>query len=231
MAEKGHGKPLLLIHGFDSSLFTWRYNFNTLASKYRVIAIDLPGFGLSDNLPIYDVSLSSYIIFLTALLKTMKINKASLVGHSFGGTLCILFCNKYGDLVKKLILVSAPSPSIIKPEGKKFKNLLMFMYYRKSFVNKELAEIIRLSRQNKSSKDMATAIQEEHKRQGSIKCKLSNQCHIIWGQNDALFSPEIATKSRAHFLFSEISFFDKCGHVPHEERSAEFNKIALRFLS
>lgn len=47
--EKGLGEPLLLVHGLGAYSYTWRYNIDALAQHYRVIAIDLKGFGLSDK--------------------------------------------------------------------------------------------------------------------------------------------------------------------------------------
>ena len=47
--EKGEGSPLLLIHGFGASTFTWREIAPALARQHRVIAVDLKGFGQSDK--------------------------------------------------------------------------------------------------------------------------------------------------------------------------------------
>ena len=58
--EAGMGEPLLLIHTVGQSLYTWRGVFNLLSARYRVIAIDLPGFGYSDRPENFSFSVEDY---------------------------------------------------------------------------------------------------------------------------------------------------------------------------
>ena len=80
--------PLLLIHGFGASCYHWRYNIPTLARDYRVYAIDLLGFGLSDK-PIIDYTAEVWrdqtLAFIEEIVKTNSKRPCVVAGNSLGG--------------------------------------------------------------------------------------------------------------------------------------------------
>ncbi|MFW2391502.1 MAG: alpha/beta fold hydrolase, partial [Methyloceanibacter sp.] len=107
--EKGEGSPLLLIHGFGASTFTWREIAPALARQHRVIAVDLKGFGQSDK-PFDE----RYSVFDQAeLLKQLIIDKdlrdLTLIGHSFGGGVALVLAldedPQLKGRIKKLVLL------------------------------------------------------------------------------------------------------------------------------
>lgn len=98
--------PILFLHGFGSSLQTWDNWSEALSEEYRVISVDLPGFGLTGEDPsgIYTDQRSVEVI--EAFLKTLQIPKVVLVGNSMGGKFAWQFAARYPDQVAKLILIS-----------------------------------------------------------------------------------------------------------------------------
>jgi pimeloyl-ACP methyl ester carboxylesterase len=96
---------LLLIHGLGSYAKGWIRNIPELAKHYRVIAVDLPGYGKSDK-GYYEYSLPFYAQVLTELLDQLQIEKATFVGHSMGGQIAMVTSLLHPDRVDKLVLVS-----------------------------------------------------------------------------------------------------------------------------
>jgi pimeloyl-ACP methyl ester carboxylesterase len=100
------GPPLILLHGFGSSLHTWEPWARALSSEYRVILFDMPGTGLSDPDPNGDYSDARSIQVLTALMDHLGTAKAALIGNSMGGKIAWKFAATFPDRINKLVLVS-----------------------------------------------------------------------------------------------------------------------------
>ncbi|MCK6615884.1 MAG: alpha/beta hydrolase [Ignavibacteriaceae bacterium] len=110
--DQGSGpKTIVLIHGLASNAGFWRYTIDELSKDYRVIAVDLPGYGKSDKKS-YKYSLTFYADVIYKLLKELKLEKVYYVGHSMGGQIGIHFSLKYPEMLEKLILAS---PAGIEP--------------------------------------------------------------------------------------------------------------------
>ncbi|MFH0883793.1 MAG: alpha/beta hydrolase [bacterium] len=104
--DQGSGdQVLLLIHGLGSNIKGWNRNIPVLAMSYRVIAVDLPGYGYSSK-DYYPYSLSFYAELLTEMLTNLGIDKAVFVGHSMGGQIAIIAALEYPERVSKLVLIS-----------------------------------------------------------------------------------------------------------------------------
>jgi pimeloyl-ACP methyl ester carboxylesterase len=83
--EQGKGPPVLLLHGFGASTFTWRHIAPELAQTHRVIAVDLKGFGQSDKPFDERYSVSDQAELLAQLIEDKDLRDLTIVGHSFGG--------------------------------------------------------------------------------------------------------------------------------------------------
>jgi pimeloyl-ACP methyl ester carboxylesterase len=97
---------LLLVHGLGSSLETWQPWVEKLAQDYRVVSLDLPGFGLSGPDQGNDYSDRRTIHLLVALLDHLQIARASLIGHSIGGRIAWQMAALAPDRVAKLVLIA-----------------------------------------------------------------------------------------------------------------------------
>jgi pimeloyl-ACP methyl ester carboxylesterase len=102
--EKGEGTPLVLVHGIPTSSFLWRDMIEELSSHGRVIAPDLPGFGLSDPPPDGDYSISGYAGLLESFLESLSITEATLVCHDFGGPITVTYALRSPDTVNETYL-------------------------------------------------------------------------------------------------------------------------------
>ena len=88
--RKAQVRPLLLIHGFGTSTYTWRRVAPELATNHRVIAVDLKGFGQSDKPMDERYSVFDQAELLAQLIEDRNLRDLTLVGHSFGGGVALL---------------------------------------------------------------------------------------------------------------------------------------------
>lgn len=127
--DLGSGPPLVLLHGMSSSAsLDWAQVMNQLAGKYRVIAPDQIGFGLSDK-PTIDYSIQTWVDFLGEFLRQMKLQHVLLAGESLGGWIAADYAIEAAQpgskfaAVDKLILSDAAGhaslfKSVLNPKGR-----------------------------------------------------------------------------------------------------------------
>jgi pimeloyl-ACP methyl ester carboxylesterase len=97
---------VLLLHGFGSSLQTWDQWAAQLEKHYRVIRLDLPGFGLTGPSPLHDYSESGDLATLTHFVDKLGLASFSIVGHSMGGKMAWNLAAAEPDRVKALVLMA-----------------------------------------------------------------------------------------------------------------------------
>jgi pimeloyl-ACP methyl ester carboxylesterase len=106
--EAGYGPPVILVHGFLASHTTWDSVFAPLATNFRVIAPDLPGFGDSEKPPPgrYGYTAAAFAESLVDLVAALEVNRAAFVGQRMGATVALTLAEKYPDIVERLVLVT-----------------------------------------------------------------------------------------------------------------------------
>lgn len=97
---------VVLLHGFGSSLHTWDAWLTPLAERRRVIALDLPGAGLTGPDLDRDYSDGRSVAILAALLDSLRIPRATFIGNSLGGRLAWRFAAAHPERTDRLVLVS-----------------------------------------------------------------------------------------------------------------------------
>lgn len=109
--DLGHGEPILLLHGFGASTYSWRHVMPELARDHRVIAIDLHGFGWTER-PRSDAAYSrdGQAKLVLSVLDDLGIRSVDLVGHSYGGAIALAVAARSPARVRSLVLVDAARP-------------------------------------------------------------------------------------------------------------------------
>ena len=102
----GTGPALLLLHGLGCDHTTWLPVIDSLARRYTVIAPDLLGHGLSDK-PRADYSVGGFANGMRDLLTVLDVDKATVVGHSFGGGVAMQFAYQFPERTERLVLVGS----------------------------------------------------------------------------------------------------------------------------
>lgn len=111
--ERGHGSPVVLLHGLGGSTYSWRFIAPILARTHRVIALDLKGFGRSDKPFDRAYSAADQARLVAAFLTRRGLHQVTLVGHSFGGAVALLTAIQLKrhdpTRIAKLVLIDAPA--------------------------------------------------------------------------------------------------------------------------
>lgn len=104
--EKGprHAPPIILLHCFACSIVWWQRMIPLLDRDHRVIALDLRGFGGSEK-PGSGYSMEDQAAFVAEALKRLGVHRATVVGHSLGGTVATALTEVPGDYVGRLVLI------------------------------------------------------------------------------------------------------------------------------
>jgi pimeloyl-ACP methyl ester carboxylesterase len=109
--ELGSGPPLVFIHGLSGSWQNWLEQLPVFAREHRVVAFDLPGFGVSE-MPAQEISIAGYARTVDALYDALEIDSAAVVGNSMGGFIGAELAIAHPARVERLVLVSAAGLTI-----------------------------------------------------------------------------------------------------------------------
>jgi len=250
--DEGKGPTIVLIHGTASSLHTWDSWANELKKKYRVIRIDLPGFGLTGPDPNKGYSIQNYTHFLSQFLSKFQLDSLYLAGNSLGGNISWNYAADHPSSVKKLILIDpsgypmnkkpsmifkiAKTPvinSIVRHITPKFiiKNNLKQVYFDDTKVTKELITryhdftLREGNRQAFIDKTNSSFIDSTHKLKN-----LKTKCLILWGENDLWIPVSNALKFKKVIPNAKLIILPNTGHLPMEENPYESLSYTKHFL-
>ena len=104
--QYGEGKDIVLLHGWGQNIEMMKPIGDNLCNNFRITILDLPGFGESEE-PKFAWELDDYVEMLEEFCHILKINKPTVLGHSFGGRLSILFASR--NDVNKVVLFGSPA--------------------------------------------------------------------------------------------------------------------------
>ena len=239
------GFPLFLIHGLGGSIESWTNNIEFLSKKFRIIAFDLPGFGLSDK-PKVSYTINFYVNFLEKFIKILKIKHLFLIGSSLGGHIAIEFTMRNRTIVDKLILISPAgclpksfkgTPSLkryIKIVDAKSSNDInrILTSIDNSLVDRSYANIMYKRLSMPGAKDAfisALKGSANAPRYNNKLAKINTNMLLIWGKEDKMIPLKYIRPFMEHGN-SRIIIIENCGHRPHVENPKLFNKIVKDFL-
>jgi pimeloyl-ACP methyl ester carboxylesterase len=114
VAEAGRGEPLLLLHGWPQHWWCWRHLIPRLAKSYRVLAVDLRGWGWSDA-PDDLYAKSTFCSDILALLDAEGIERTRLMGHDWGGFTAFLLALEHPKRVERMVALDIAPPWLDGP--------------------------------------------------------------------------------------------------------------------
>jgi pimeloyl-ACP methyl ester carboxylesterase len=109
VAEAGEGEPVLLVNGWPEHWYAWRLVIPALAERYRVLAMDLRGFGWTD-IAWEGFEKENMADDIANVLASLEIDRVKLVGHDWGAWLGYLLALRRPELVERLVALSSPPP-------------------------------------------------------------------------------------------------------------------------
>lgn len=109
----GSGPLIILLHGFPEFWFSWRHQIPVLAEHYTVIALDMRGYNESDKpRRVSDYQISTLVEDVVQLMRSLGAERATIVGHDWGGVVAWQMAFRHPQLINKLIILNAPHPRL-----------------------------------------------------------------------------------------------------------------------
>jgi len=247
--------PLILIHGFISSTLIWSGVFLRLADAgFRVIAIDLPGYGYSDK-PIdgrYTIDSQADAVF--GLMDRLGIEKATIVGASYGGAIAATMALDSPERVERLVLIGAVSSD--EPKEKLLLRLLrlpvigdivtpLFLGSR-WVLRKRMEEMYRrigapldehmlearhhlLATANMQRAMIRTVRRWSANRISREASLIRQPTLLVWGEEDTHIPISNAFGLRDAIPNARLIIFRNCGHLPPTEYPEQFVEVVAEF--
>jgi pimeloyl-ACP methyl ester carboxylesterase len=249
-AAHGDAIPVVLVHGSGpgvSAYANWRLTLPALSQDRPVFAPDMAGFGFSDRTGGYGMEL--WTRQLVGVFDALGLERASLIGNSFGGGLAIAFAAAHPDRVDKLVLmgsVGVPFPITdgldrvwgYEPSIANMRALLDLFAFDRNLVNDELAEVrYRASTEPGVQEAFAAMFPAPRQRwvdamvtdDATIRA-LPHQTLIVHGRDDQVIPLDNALRLLQLIDRSQLHVFGRCGHWTQIEHAARFNELVRAFL-
>ena len=250
-----HAPALVLIHGFASSTLVWSKVFLKLAEAgYRVIALDLLGYGYSAKPRNGEYTIAGQAKLLTRLLDKLGIRRAIFVGSSYGGAVAATCALDYPDRVEKLILVGTVNNNrpldftlmrlfgsplfgdVVSPlligSRRLLRRRMKRVYDRHEWVLDER----RVDARHLPLRAAGTQRAIIRTVRGWDAERISRDAHLItqttlllWGENDQEIPLADGERLHAEIPGSRLIVFLECGHLPHEEYPEAFTNVVIDF--
>lgn len=258
--EAGAGDVLFLAHGFSSSLEAFEKVIPAFAQRYRVLALDLLGFGKSEKPVAVRYSLSFYAkLMLEFLEKTNAFSGKNLyaVGHSMGGKYLLALSVLYPNTLTKLVLSNTDGflnvPSFVRAASlwgvrhlvrrlvsspAFVRQTMRSVYHDPSLITEEHfrrnVEMVR----SKENFEAMMALNRDYRhldlRRTGIRNRLKDlrlPILILWGENDRFIPTKYAEVAQRELPGSVVKMIPNCGHVPMVEKPREFVDLVCQFLN
>ncbi|NDJ20241.1 alpha/beta fold hydrolase [Nostoc sp. B(2019)] len=233
------GTPILLIHGFDSSVLEFRRLLPLLSEDNETWAVDLLGFGFTDRLSGIVYSPTAIKTHLYYFWKSLINQPVILVGASMGGATAIDFTLSYPEVVQKLVLIDSAGLAGGSPLSK-----LMFPpldYLATQFLSnlKVRDRVSRIGYKNQTLASIdalycgALHLQMPSWHQALIAftksggysafrfkklAEIVQPTLILWGDSDKILGTGDAKRFKRAIPHSTLTWIQDCGHLPHLEQ-------------
>jgi len=237
-ATSSRTAPILLLHGFDSSLLEFRRLLPWLAGKHETWAIDWFGSGFTEHIPPIAVNPHSIRQHLLQVIKDWIRQPVILVGASLGGAVAIDFALHHGSWVRSLVLIDSVGFSGSFPAGQFLPNPIIelgadWLYFRKqaalnlasalAILNPALVDVLRCSLVHQEMPGWKGAIASFTQSGGysGLGDRIAQVTHptlILWGGADNVLGRADATRFEQAIAKSRLAWIEGAGHVPHFEQ-------------
>lgn len=231
---------IVLVHGLGSNTLSWVKVFGPLARRYRVYALDLPGYGHSPMPTGKDhASIPDQVTAVTKFLQSLPEKPVTLVGQSMGGWVCAKVAAQHPELITQLVLTN--NAGVLYPEVEELRHRLdlktqeeverfwarlwhrvpgFYRYFKADYVAKMQAPRI-------------IGFFDSLKEEDFINQDLPNlrmPVSIIWGMSDQFIPARTVDLMLPLLENGRVYWLPRCGHIPALERPGEFVRIMRGLL-
>lgn len=238
-AKQGQGNPpILLLHGFDSSLLEFRRLLPQLAPHHETWAVDLLGFGFTERRQGVTNNAIAIKTHLYAFWQSLIQRPVVLVGASMGGATALDFTLTYPEAVSHLILLDSagltnpPLTSffMFKPfdtlatdflRSRKIREAIArSSYYDQKFASADAYHCAALHLASPRWQEALIAFTKSGGYGSFVRQlpRIKAPTLILWGENDKILGIKAPNKFKKLIPHSQVQWIPECGHVPHLEK-------------
>jgi pimeloyl-ACP methyl ester carboxylesterase len=260
--EVGVGPPLVMLHGSGPGATSWsnfKGNLPALSQHFRVLAVDQPGYGLSDK-PIFSRDDSVFRVTsraLAGLLDELGIEQVDIVGNSLGGANALRFALDHPERVRRMVLmgpggaaVNVFSPPLSEgfkllrafygakePTREQLEAFIRIMVYDQALITDELIEERYRSAIDPETLDGARRVQQsmddlpEDDQLWRFLHRIRHPVLMTWGRDDRVLPLDAAFFALRRMPNARLHVFPKCGHWAQVEHQREFDRLTIDFLT
>ncbi len=249
---EGKGTPLLLIHGAFASLHTFDAWTTILKKHFKVIRLDMPGFGLSGPKIDNNYAMSVNCDFIATFLEILGVESCHIAGSSLGGWTAWELCLRYPSMFDKLVMLDAAGfidsdsiPLPFKMARTPFLNRVAKYTIRKTVLEVFMKQVF--VNQERITEELIDRYYELNNLPGNpeafvrmVNIKLVDNTHklhrieqptlIIWGKQDNWLPLKNAYKFNLEIPNAELLIYDGAGHIPQEECPVISANDTIEFL-
>jgi pimeloyl-ACP methyl ester carboxylesterase len=249
--DAGHGAPVVFLHGLGASMYAWRKNLAAVASAgFRVIAFDNRGFGLSDKPPA-PYGNAAYAHLAIALMDSLRVTDAVLVGHSMGGAIAAEVAIEYPPRVRGLVLVGSAGLGAREPllfrmarwpvlgrvalalRGRSFTaRLLKSTYFDPGKVTEaDVDQYYAPVAEPEYGRALLGVLRQFRfdALEGRLD-RIAAPTVVLWGEEDRWVPLGLGHALAAGITRSAFVSVPRAGHSVQEEAPGEVNHLVIRFL-
>jgi len=238
--DEGQGKTLLFLHGWQSNLHTFDDLAFSLKDYYRILRLDLPGFGGTEMPKNEAWDLNKYVLFVRDFVLKLNLEVHAIVGHSFGGRIVIKGRADNIFNMEKLILIGSGGMArrktlrnyILKIIAKigGFATYTPPLYFWRAKLRKRMYDFIGSHDYLDAGelKNIFVKIIEEDLTENAKNIKTPTL--LIWGANDNQTPLEDGQRLARLIENSKIEALQDCGHFVHEQKPKEVLSLIQNFL-
>jgi pimeloyl-ACP methyl ester carboxylesterase len=248
LEREAKGETIVFLHGFAASKDNWLFVTRRLPKTYRVLAIDMPGYGDSSAFSDQSYSAEQITRRLAKAIDELKLERFHLAGNSLGGYIATLYAAQYPDKVITLGLIDSAgvdSPSefftllskgdnpLVFDTEKGFDRLVNFIFYKKPFMPwpAAAASTRKYLRRSAMNKKLWNDIWDNRKDVADILPKLDMPVLLIWGDKDRVLNVSGVEIYKRYLPKAKSHILKDCGHAPMIERPGETATAYLNFLT
>ena len=244
--QSGQGPVLLLLHGFTIDSRIWESQIDALSENFTVIAWDAPGAGQSSDPP-ETFRLSDWADCISSLMDSVNVEKAHILGLSWGGILAQEFYHRHPDRVLSLILAGAYAGwKGSLPQSVVDERLAACLHdatlQPKAFVSKYIPGMFGDAPPPEAQERLASIMSDFHPVGFRLMAKSSAETDtrnilptikvptlLIWGDKDQRSPLRVAHQMKDAIPGSKLQLIPAAGHVCNLESPVEFNKFVKEF--
>ena len=235
--EKGKGQPIVILHGLMGGLSNFTGVLDYFPENgYKVIIPELPIY----DLPLKSTNVKAFAEYLHGFLAFKNLKNVILLGNSLGGHIGLVFTKTYPELVKGLVLTGS-SGLYENSMGESYPKRGNYDYikakseevfYDPAVATKEIVDEVfeTVNDRDKLIKTLAIAKSAIRHNMAKDLPKMPTPTCLIWGKNDGVTPPDVATEFNDLLPNSHLYWIDKCGHAPMMEHPLLFNEILHDWL-